>query len=69
MVFCQIKNYLFELFLSENQEKMKEKYITAQEFDKLFEKDEDITGFFVIKNAKRPGLEPKGDHSIINVHE
>lgn len=48
---------------------MKEKFITAQEFDKLFEKDEDITGFFVIKNAKRPGLEPKGDHSIINVHE
>jgi len=38
---------------------MKEKFITTQEFDDLFEKDEDITGYLDIKNAKRPGLETR----------
>lgn len=38
---------------------MKEKSITAQEFDELFEKDEDITEFLDLKSAKRPGMETR----------
>jgi hypothetical protein len=38
---------------------MKEKFITTQEFDDLFEKDVDITGYLDIKNAKRPGSETR----------
>jgi hypothetical protein len=38
---------------------MKEKSITTQEFDELFEKDEDITEFLDLKSAKRPGMETR----------
>jgi hypothetical protein len=55
----QIRNGAAEMFLSENLEKMKEKSITSQEFDELFDKDEDITEFLDLKNAKRPGMETK----------
>jgi hypothetical protein len=38
---------------------MKEKSITTQEFDELFDKDEDITEFLDLKSAKRPGMETR----------
>jgi hypothetical protein len=38
---------------------MKKKFITADEFDKKFENDEDITAFLDLKNVSKPGLEQK----------
>ena len=38
---------------------MKKKSITTEEFDELFEKEKDITGFLDLKSAKRQGLETR----------
>ena len=38
---------------------MKKKSITTEEFDELFEKERDITGFLDLKSAKRQGLETR----------
>jgi hypothetical protein len=48
-----------ELFLSENQDKMKRKSITTQQFDELFDQKEDITDFLDLKTAKRDGLKTR----------
>ena len=38
---------------------MKKKSITTKEFDELFEKEKDITGFLDLKSARRQGLETR----------
>ena len=38
---------------------MKKKYMTASEFDKRFDAGEDLTAFYDIDNASRPGLEQR----------
>ncbi|MCH6200293.1 CopG family transcriptional regulator [Aquiflexum sp. LQ15W] len=38
---------------------MKEQSITAAEFDKKFEDNEDLSGFLNLEKASRPGLKPK----------
>jgi hypothetical protein len=38
---------------------MKRKSITTQQFDELFEKNEDITEFLDLKTAKRDGLKTR----------
>jgi len=48
-----------ELYRSENQEKMKRKSITTQEFDELFNENGDITEFLDLKTAKRDGLKTR----------
>jgi hypothetical protein len=38
---------------------MKKKSITTQQFDELFDQNEDITGFLDLKTAKRDGLKTR----------
>ncbi len=38
---------------------MKKKFMKAEEFDKKFDNGEDVSEFFDIENAKRPGREQK----------
>jgi len=38
---------------------MKKKSITTEEFDELFDKEKDITGFLDLKSARRQGLETR----------
>ena len=38
---------------------MKKKYITAAEFDKKFDTGEDISAYYDVDNAIRPGLEQR----------
>ena len=47
------------LSLFENQEIMKKRYITADEFDKKFDAGEDLSEYLQIDQAKRPALEQK----------
>jgi len=38
---------------------MKKKYITAAEFDKRFDAEEDLSAHYDLENAIRPGLEQR----------
>ncbi len=38
---------------------MKKKYMKAEEFDKKFDKGEDLSEYFDTSNSKRPGQEQK----------
>jgi len=38
---------------------MKKKFMKAEEFDKKLDNGEDVSEFFYIENAKRPGREQK----------
>ena len=38
---------------------MKKKYISAEEFDELFDAGEDISAYYDLENASRPGLEQR----------
>jgi hypothetical protein len=51
---------ILELFQQEDQEKRRLKFMTAEEFDKKFDdNEEDIIQYFDISKARRPNLEPK----------
>ena len=38
---------------------MKKKYISAEEFDEKFDAGEDISAYYDLENASRPGLEQR----------
>ena len=51
---------ILELFQQEDQEKRRLKSMTAEEFDKRFDdNEEDIIQYFDVSKARRPNLEPK----------
>ena len=47
------------LFLYENPGMMKKKYITASEFDEIFDSGGDLSAYYDLENASRLGLEQR----------
>jgi hypothetical protein len=50
---------LFESFRYENQEKMKKKSISAEQFDARFDQGEDVVEYLALEMAERPGLKQR----------
>ena len=51
---------ILELFQHEDQEKRRLKFMRAEEFDKIFDdNEEDIIQYFDISKARRPNIEQK----------
>ena len=53
----EVMKYASILF--ENQDKMKKKSISAEEFDTRFDQVEDIVEYLDVGKAERPGLKPR----------